>query len=205
MAKQENKPRTDWEPIERDYRAGVLSIREVAKLHDVSDTAIRKKAKAEDWQRDLSAKVSEKVRTELVRSAVRTTSPQTEREIVEVAAATVVQVVRGHRSSIKQGNELVELLTKQLIYVAGRRDEFEADIEVATADDKTQERYARLMKAVSLSAHASIAVNLAAATKTWVGLERQAFGIKDESGPNPGDDLANLLATINGTAIPVQK
>lgn len=196
---------TDWEPIERDYRAGLLSIREVAKSHGVSDTAIRKKAKSCDWQRDLTARVNEKVRTELVRSSVRTSSPQTEREIVEVAAATVVQVVRGHRSSIKQGNELVELLTKQLIDVAGRRAEFEADIEVATAGDKTQERYARLMKAVSLSTHASIAVNLAAATKTWVGLERQAFGIKDESAPNPGDDLANLLATINGTAIPIQK
>jgi hypothetical protein len=176
----------DWESIERDYRAGVLSIREIGKIHDVSDTAIRKKAKAADWQRDLTDKVNEKVRTELVRGEVRTANPQTEREIVDVAAATVVHVVRGHRGRIKQGNELVELLTKQLIDVAGKRDEFEAEIEILTADDKSPERHARLMKAVSLSTHASVAVNLANATKTWVGLERQAFSIKDETGA--GDD-----------------
>lgn len=184
--------KTDWESIERDYRAGVLSIREVAKIHDVSDTAIRKKAKAENWQRDLTERVNEKVRTELVRSEVRTANPQTEREIVEVAAATVVQVVRGHRGRIRQGNELVELLTQQLIDVAGKRDEFEADIEIQTADDKSPERYARLMRAVSLEKHASIAVNLANATKTWIGLERQAFSIRDDiedGSQTPADKL----------------
>ena len=95
----EKKP-TDWESIERQYRAGVLSIREIGKAHDVSDTAIRKKAKTADWQRDLSAKVAEKVRSDLVRSEVRTANPQTEREIVEEAAATVVHVVRSHRTRI---------------------------------------------------------------------------------------------------------
>ncbi len=200
------KPRTDWEPIERDYRAGVLSIREIGKINDISDKAIRNKAKAEGWERDLSAKVAEKVRSELVRSeSAPADINQTEREIVDVAAATVVQVVRGHRSRIKQGNELVELLTKQLIDVAGKREEFEADIEIATADDKTAERYARLMKAVSLSTHATIAVNLAAATKTWVGLERQAFSIKDESAPDQNEGIAALIAQVNGTSIPIVK
>lgn len=180
MATAAKKP-TDWESIEREYRAGVLSIREIAKAHDLSDTAIRKKAKADDWQRDLSAQVAEKVRSELVRSEVRTADPQTEREIVEVAAATVVQVVRSHRVRIKQGNALVELLTKQLMDVAGSRDQFEEAIEMETENDANPKRRSILMKAVSLSTHAAIAVNLANATKTWVGLERQAFGLRDEA------------------------
>ena len=185
----------DWEAVERDYRAGVLSIREIGRLNGVSEGAIRKKAKGEGWQRDLTARVAEKVRTELVRSEVRTANHQTEKEIIEVAAATVVQVVREHRGRIKQGNQLVELLTNQLIDVAGKREEFEAAIELETADDKTIERRARLMKAVSLGAHASIAVNLANATKTWVGLEREAFGIassKESGGTHEAaiDDLA---------------
>ena len=198
------RKQTDWESIERDYRAGVLSIREVAKLHEVSDTAIRKKAKAERWERDLTDKVNEKVRSELVRSEVRSTDPQTEREIVDVAAATVVQVVRSHRKSISQGQQLVELLTKQLIDVAGKRDEFEAEIEVECKDDKSPERYNRLMKAVSLGNHASIAVNLATAAKTWIGLERQAFNIKDET-EKPSDNLSELIAAINGSSLPIMK
>ena len=188
---------TDWESIERDYRAGVLSIREVAKIHSVSDTAIRKKAKAERWERDLTERVNEKVRTELVRGEVRTADPRTEREIVEVAAATVVQVVRGHRGRIKQGNELVELLTKQLIDVAGRREEFETAIEIVCAEDKTTERMARLMKAVSLGTHASIAVNLANATKVWVGLERQAFNIAETVDPEGGAVLTMAQIAAN--------
>ena len=42
---------TDWEAIERDYRAGAKSVREIAKAHSVSDTAIRKKATAQGWVR----------------------------------------------------------------------------------------------------------------------------------------------------------
>lgn len=181
---------TDWEGVERDYRAGVLSIREVGRLYGVSDKAIRNKAKALGWERDLSAKVAEKVRNDLVRSESAAADKQTEREIIEVAAATVVQVVRGHRSRIRQGNELVELLTKQLIDVAGKRDEFEADIAIECADDKSPERYNRMMKAISLGSHSTIAVNLANATKTWVGLERQAFNIADDAEP-PKDDGGN--------------
>lgn len=180
MSKIEKKI-NDWEIIERDYRAGTLSIREMAKLYDVSEGAIRKRAKSRAWERDLTGKVNEKVRTELVRSEVRTSSPQTEREIIEVAAATVVQVVRSHRSRITQGNALVELLTNQLIDVAGNRDEFENAIDLECAEDENPKRRSMLMKAVSLSTHATIAVNLATATKTWVGLERQAFGLKDSS------------------------
>jgi hypothetical protein len=179
----------DWERVEIDYRAGVLSIREIGRIHDISDTAIRKRAKEYGWERDLSAKVNEKVRSELVRSEFADANQKTEQAIIEEAAATVVTVVRSHRGRIKQGNDLVELLTKQLIDVAGRRDEFEADIEVETADDKNQKRYARLMRAVSLGTHAAIAANLAVATKTWIGLERQAFNIPDAAEPNSSYDM----------------
>ncbi|UUZ68273.1 hypothetical protein LP416_29345 [Polaromonas sp. P2-4] len=180
----------DWESIERDYRVGVLSIREVGKLHGVSEGAIRKKAKALGWERDLTDRVNEKVRTELVRSThlPDPKSPayqkQTEREIIDQAAATVVQVVREHRGRIKQGNALVELLSKQLMDVAGRREELEQAIGIVCAEDKTPERMNRLMKAVSLGAHSTIAVNLANATRVWVGLERQAFNISEGVDPD---------------------
>lgn len=174
----------DWESIERDYRAGVLSIREVGKVHEVSDKAIRNKAKAMGWERDLSAKVAEKVRTELVRTeSAPADLKRTERAIIDQAAATVVQVVREHRGRIKQGNALVELLSKQLIDVAGSREEFEEAIGIVCAGDKTPERMNKLMKAVSLGTHSTIAVNLANATRVWVGLERQAFNIGDGSDP----------------------
>lgn len=48
---KENKP-IDWAGIERDFRAGVMSVREIAKWYGVSHTAINKKAKAEGWERE---------------------------------------------------------------------------------------------------------------------------------------------------------
>ncbi|CNC25528.1 terminase small subunit [Yersinia similis] len=39
----------DWGAIKREYCTGLLSVRALAKKYDVSDTAIRKKAKADSW------------------------------------------------------------------------------------------------------------------------------------------------------------
>lgn len=193
----EKKEKTDWEAIERAYRAGILSIREIAKLHKVSDTAIRKKAKAEGWERDLTAKVQEKVRSELVRSSVRTDdaqTKQTEREIVEGAAATVVEVVRSHRKDISTGRNIVGLLMEQLTDAALYRDKLEDIIEDETKVDEADEkksvdsklrRRAALMKAVSIPAHASTVRDLSTAMKNLVALERQAFNIADDSAPPP--------------------
>ncbi len=38
----------DWEAIESAYRAGVMSLREIASQHGISDTAVRKRAKKEE-------------------------------------------------------------------------------------------------------------------------------------------------------------
>jgi transposase-like protein len=194
--------RTDWEAIERAYRAGKLSIREIAKNHDVSDTAIRKKATAGGWERDLSARVDEKVRVALVRNELRTANPQTEEELVDQAAEQVVIVVRSHRKRINLQTVLVDVLTQQLIDVAGRRHDFEEAIEEETADDENGKRRSAMLKAVALPTHASTAVNLANAMKTLVGLERQAFNIKDESDTTP-NALADLIKQVSGNGLPV--
>ena len=45
----DSKAPTDWEAIEREYRAGQLSVREIARQHDVSAPAIVKRAKRLGW------------------------------------------------------------------------------------------------------------------------------------------------------------
>lgn len=42
----------DWEAIETAYRAGMMSLREIAAQHGISEGAIRKRAKRDDWSRD---------------------------------------------------------------------------------------------------------------------------------------------------------
>ncbi len=52
----------DWEAIETAYRAGVMSLREIASQHRISEGAIRKRAKRDDWSR--AAEVIASVRME---------------------------------------------------------------------------------------------------------------------------------------------
>jgi hypothetical protein len=109
------KKQIDWEAIEREYRAGQLSIREIARQNDISDASIRKKAKKEGWERDLSEKIRQKTNNELVRIEVRDQMRTSNtREIIEEAAARGVEVVRSHRKMISRlleigGNIMQEL------------------------------------------------------------------------------------------------
>ena len=77
------KRNVDWDAIERDYRAGVLSLREIGASQSVTEGAIRKRAKRDGWSRDLGARIQAKaddlVRKQLVRSEVRSESMKMDR------------------------------------------------------------------------------------------------------------------------------
>lgn len=213
----DQKAKADWESIERDYRAGVLSIREIARLHGVSDTAIRNKAKGDPekgipaWERDLSAKVQEAVRTELVRTQVRTSNAEdklrTEKQIIQEAAATVVEVVRSHRKGISAGQKMVGILMSHLHEAATMRGEIMDDIEAECKGDRTADRYNRMMRAISVPAQAGTVRDLANAMKQLVYLERQAFNInggEDEPAPDndatPQDKVKDRYARMRAKA-----
>ena len=70
---------------------------------------IRKKAKAQNWQKDLAGAVREKVKEKLVREEVRAPNAR-DKEIVEAAANTGADVVRRHRRDIAKGHSLVNLM-----------------------------------------------------------------------------------------------
>ncbi|HDU8566335.1 TPA: hypothetical protein RG686_003705, partial [Morganella morganii] len=88
--------RPDWEAIESAYRAGVMSLREIASQHDISEGAIRKRAKRDDWSRDLNAKIKARsddmVRKQEVRSKVRSETALSERVLIEATAEVITNV-----------------------------------------------------------------------------------------------------------------
>lgn len=112
----------DWEAIEREYRAGQLSLREIGRIHGVTDTAIRKKAKLEGWARDLTDQVRATVRAKLVREDSSQSGSQdgshperaNDRDIVDEMAARGVEVVRSHRRSLAQLNAIGDILATRL-------------------------------------------------------------------------------------------
>lgn len=171
----------DWEAVEREYRAGQLSVSEIGRQHHVSHTAINKKAKAQGWSRNLAAKVKEAVSTRLVSDGV---SASNARETIDAAAARVVEVVRSHRNDIAEGRKLTKALFDELNEGTVNRDEIEQAIEQETAGDGNGKRRARMLRAVALPSRTSVLVGLSSALKNFVALERQAFGIDG----SPGDD-----------------
>jgi len=102
----------DWAAIEEQYRAGQMSLRAIGEQHGCTEGAIRKRAKAHGWERDLSDKVRREVRTQLVRSQVRTNA--TEEEIIEAAASTGAQVIQKHRGIIARTAALAESMLIEL-------------------------------------------------------------------------------------------
>lgn len=105
------KPATDWEAIEREYRAGQLSIAELARQHNLSRQAIIKRAKRDGWVRDLAAEVRKVVSAKLVTDGVTSDNA---RGTVELAAARAVEVVRSHRRALSQLNAIGDILANRL-------------------------------------------------------------------------------------------
>lgn len=190
----------DWESIEREYRAGVYSVREIGRRHNVSEAAIRKRAKEKCWRRDLTTRVHAELRTRLTIPEAKQrieaeADPEAESRIVDEAASTLVQVVTVHRQDIAKGRSLIELLFGQLNEAAAHRDDIEEAIEDDTREDKTAERRNRMRRAVSLPMHAATMRDLSQALRHVVGLERQAFNLDDRppDDPEPSESLSQKV------------
>jgi hypothetical protein len=187
----------DWEAIEREYRAGQLSVREISRQHEVSHVAIAKRAKAEGWVRSLAQRVREEVTSRLVTSEVTSGNAK---EAVETAVVRGVEVIRQHRHAIGRGRDLTLRLLDELDAATTNVGELQEMIEEATAGDKTAQRRNAMMRAVELPSRAGVIKDLSAAAKNWVALERQAFNLGDNGGsdePATKGDVRSALGKLN--------
>lgn len=178
---------TDWETIEREFRAGQLSTRVIASQHGITEGAIRKRAKTEGWTRDLSERVRREARSQLLKDGTQPGTQEqraNEARTVEAAALRQVEVVRQHRQAIGRGRDLTLRLLDELDATTSHIGQLETEIEAATASDLNSTRRTAMLKAVSLPSRAGVIKDLSAAAKNWVALERQAFNIDDGADAN---------------------
>lgn len=198
----------DWERIELAYRTAGRSLREIATDHGITEGAIRKRAKRDGWERDLSAKVRAKadalVRKDLVRSEVRTDAPS-EREVVEIEAEVQARIRLSHRADITRMRNLVLRLLAECEAEAAEPEVFAAIGEMLRcADERGQDRLNdAYQKAISLPQRIKGVKELAETLKTLIGLEREAYSLDaapdlaDQGGLPSGmtpNDIARRIA-----------
>jgi len=192
------RKQVDWESVERDYSAGLLSLREIGDKHGVTEGAIRKRAKKEEWIRDLTAKIAKKsddlVRKEMVRSEVRSEKIISEKEIIEVNAQAIVNIKLAHRGDIRKSKNIVNALFDELELTTDNRELFEQLGEILrnesdSGQDKLNDIY---KKVISMPQRIDGVKKLTDALKTMIGLEREAYGITNlEQSNKPIEEMTN--------------
>lgn len=195
--------RPDWEAIESAYRAGVMSLREIASQHDISEGAIRKRAKRDDWSRDLNAKIKARsddmVRKQEVRRQVRSEAALSERVLIEATAEVITNVRMEHRGDIRRARELANVLFDELSAecadVAALEKLGELMIE---PDDNGRDKLNELYHAViSLPERVKSAKALSETLKNLIGLERQAYGLDDMQPNKTASQLSDLMDELS--------
>jgi tetratricopeptide (TPR) repeat protein len=104
----------DWENCERDYRAGQLSIRQLANKNGIPESTVRSRAKAEGWTRDLTEQVRQATRTKLSRTSRSEVAQGEDEEIIEKASSDAAAMVMDHRRAIARWRRISRRLADTL-------------------------------------------------------------------------------------------
>lgn len=194
----------DWEKIELDYRAGIKSLRQIADEHGISHVSINKRAKRDDWVRDLSAKIKAKsdnmVTKSLVTSEVTSEKRISEKQIVDDGATALTNIRLGQRKDIQRSRKIAMSLFDELEMMVGQENvkllEMLGEL-MWSPDDKGNDKVNDLyMKIISMPGRVKAMKDLSDTLKTLIGLERQAFGLDDENN-KPVDALTALLERVS--------
>jgi hypothetical protein len=188
---QEKKPAPDWERIEADYRAGLLSVREIAAAHGVSHTYINTRAKKFGWARDLSKRIQDKaealVSTATVSSSVSTETALSDKAIVDANAQVIANVRLAHRSDIARSRSLVMSLLGEVEAQTNDPELFDrlGELVVDTGSDAESRLLEAYRRVISTPGRIDGMKKLADSLKTLITLEREAYSLGTEQ---PGSD-----------------
>lgn len=188
------KQAPNWAEIERDYRAGIKTLRAIADEHGITHGAINKRAKRDGWERDLSAKIQAQAEALVSRSAVSTEVSNeariSERKVVEANATAIKEVRLAHRKDIARARGIANNLLDELAEQTGPDAAAllaELGELLRKPDDKGQDKLNDIyQKVIALPARVKSMKDLSDTLRVLVGLEREAFGIV---GPEPEGGL----------------
>lgn len=190
---------SDWTLVEKDYRAGLLSDRQIGEKYGVSHGSVQQQAKKRGWSRNLIgrsvAKAEEKLaREELATKLASETRVASEKELVDSTSDALVEVMRGHRTDASRLRRVVTALLEKVEAIVKESELFEQIGDLCAApDEKGIDKINDLYrKVIELPAQTDTTKKLAETMKILIELERKIFKI--ESGDDPVEAAARGAA-----------
>jgi hypothetical protein len=144
----EKKP-IDWDGIKRDFCSGSMSNRELAAWYSISEGAIRKRAKKENW-------VKTGTRPEV----------RTEPERLVITPTPVTPGTTSPEAIVGRGRNLTLRMLDELDATTSRVGDLEAIIDIAVDGEEPEKQKEALKQAISLKQRAEVLKSLALAAKT---------------------------------------
>lgn len=190
---QEAKTAPDWERIEIDYRAGILSVREIASRQGVSHVMIGKRAKKGGWERDLSAKIRAKA-DDLVakQTATKDKEPSgTQKELTAVVikenSEQLASVMLTQRRSVSRAHTLCMRLLEELEATTTDPELFATLGEFLREEggDAAAKRSAAFEKVMTFTSRVDNMKKLGETLRNLVTVERDIYGLNNPEPPPP--------------------
>lgn len=167
------RERTDWDAVERDFRTGRFTLRELGAKHSISHAAVGQKARKLGWTQDLTNAVRQATNAKLIEQAVSkgvSDAVQSVSNTVLAAAEVNKQVILGHRQDVVKLRDVTMLAVERLQKDAAKLNDKEKPTdpgELLLSAQRATQSLARLQ-----------------------AMERVAFGLDEEDDPASKDQGA---------------
>lgn len=201
---QESKTAPDWERIEVDYRAGLLSVREIAKRQGTSHVLIAKRAKREGWERDLSAKIRAKADGLVAKQTAKKDAEPTGDEkaltaaVIKENSEQLASVMITQRRSVTRAHALCMRLFDELEATTTEPELFSHLSEFLREEggEAAAKRSAAYEKVMTLTSRIDNVKKLGETLKNLVTLERDIYGLNNPEPPPPPAPAGASGATV---------
>lgn len=194
-----SKVQYDWELIEKDWRTGQFSNRELSDLYGPTHSFIARKAREKGWKKDLIDDYQKELKNQSIKDSthdeytlctLKTDEEiQDDKETIQKAVDVAIKVVREHKSQIKGLRDIYSKLYEKVI----------------TAIDEKPDSKERLPSLIGFkNYHESlfdILSKMSGVTANIIKAERQAFNMdakeSDKSKDFKDKSTDELLQIIN--------
>lgn len=187
----------DWDAIEREYRLGQKSNKQLAADHQVQSSSIGRRAEKYGWVQDKAGEVRTRAANILVKvtaagsggNATKNANPNatpTDKEI-KVAATVAARVVLGHRKGLAKLTKLRDAMLDEIDAQTTQLGTIEEMVVADAVEAEADRRQELVQRLTSLPSRIESLKKLTEIDEKIRRGEREAFGIEKGADDREGD------------------